>query len=233
MKICKCSTGGDIRSGDSTGRKATTYGNRDSTSAFDRAQHVVRQNQSWRYSHLHHRGPQACLRRGPGCLRARVRAVELIRDDWPLPAKRKYSPVNPDLSPVVPNRDPAQPVVFYSLSVPNGAAACCGAVDRVGTAPNSAMFDAAVIALQTVTFAASWRRLLFYWSRRQSRAQRRLAKRHGRVRVRAGVGELRHDQPTGNGPSPGRLVTMSPCRAMAPPTQLVAPLSADALGTAA
>jgi hypothetical protein len=233
MKTCWYNTGGDIRSGDGTGRKAPTYGNRDSTSAFDRAQHVVRQNQSWRPSHLHHRGPQACLRRGPGRVRALVRAVDLMSDDWPLPAKRKYSPVNPGLSPVVPNRDPAQPVVFYSLSAPNGAEACCGADDRDASAPNSATFDAAVIELQRVTFAARWRRLLFYWSRRQLRAQRRLAKRHGRVRVRAGVGELRHDLPTGNGPSPGRLVTMSPCRAMAPPAQFVAPISADALGSAA
>jgi hypothetical protein len=143
-------------------------------------------------------------------------------------------PTVPDhLAPIVSDRDPAQPVVFYSLSAPNGAAACFGADDRNGTAPNSATFDAAVIELQRVTFAARWRRLLFYWSRRQTRAQRRLAKRNGRVRVRAGVGELRHDQPTGNGPSPGRLVTMRPCRPMAPPAQFVAPISADALGTAA
>lgn len=141
--------------------------------------------------------------------------------------------MNPDLSPVVPNRDPTQAVVFYSLSAPNGAEACFDADDRNGTALSSAMFDAAVSALQRATFAALWSRLLFYWSRRQSQAQRRLAKRHGRVRVRAGVGELRHDRPTGNGPSPGRLVTMSPCRAMAPPAQLVAPISADASGTAA
>jgi hypothetical protein len=144
-------------------------------------------------------------------------------------------PTVPDhLAPIVSDRDPAEPVVFYFLvSPPNGASACFGADDRDGTAPNSATFDAAVIELQRVTFAARWRRLLFYWSRQQSRAQRRLAKRHGRVRVRAGVGELRHDLPTGNGPSPGRLVRMSPCRALAPPAQLVAPLSADALGTAA
>ena len=144
--------------------------------------------------------------------------------DWPLVAKRKYSSVKPDLSPVVSDRDPAQPFVCYSLSVPNGAAACCGADDRDASAPNSAMFDAAIIAVRPSPVART---------RRPPRAERRLGNRHGRRRVRADVGELRRDQPTVGGPSPGRLVRMSPCRAMAPPAQLVAPLSADALGTAA
>jgi hypothetical protein len=153
-----------------------------------------------------------------------------MRDDWPLPAKRKYPPVNPDLTPAVSDRDPAEPVVFYSLfESPHRGAAARGFVDDRGvTSTNSRPSSAAVIAM---SFEVPVRRVVR--SRRTPRAEWRLAMRKGRSPVRTDVGELRRDQSRLRAPSPGRLVTMSPCRAMAPPAQLVAPLSADALGTAA
>ena len=136
--------------------------------------------------------------------------------------------MNPDLAPVVSDRDPAQPVVFYYLRASNGAAACCFVDDRGVTSTNSCPSSAAVIAM---SFEVPLRRVVR--SRRTPRAEWRLAVRKGRSPLRTDVGELRRDQARLRAPSPGHFVTMSPCRAMAPPARLVAPISADASGTAA
>lgn len=140
-------------------------------------------------------------------------------------------PTVPDhLTPVVSDRDPAEPVAFYYLRASNGGAACVGAVGRDST--NRRPSNAAVVAVLSVTFPVPWGRRRVWRTRRLLRAKWRLLMRKGRSPIRANVGELRHDQPTVGGPSPGRLVSMSPCRAMAPPARLVAPMSADASGTA-
>ena len=70
-------------------------------------------------------------------------------------------------------------------------------------------------------------------SRRTPRAEWRLAMRKGQTPLRADIAELRRDQSRLRAPSPGHFVSMSPCRAVAPPTQPVVPSSADALGSAA
>jgi hypothetical protein len=143
-------------------------------------------------------------------------------------------PTVPDhLAPIAADRDPAEPVVFYSMAGPvyNGAAACHGADAQDGIWTNCRPSNGAGFALPPMTFSLPLCRVAR--TRRPPRAERRWAMRHGRCRVRSDVGALRQDQPRTDGPPPGRLVSMSPCRSMAPPAQLVAPLSADALGRAA
>ena len=121
--------------------------------------------------------------------------------------------------------DPTEPV--YPLAGPAhmGAAACFNTVGQECT--NGQVSNAAFIAPQSLI------RSVFRYRAARTRSRLRAKSRLARRRVRANVRALRRHQRRADGPPPGRLVSMSPCRAMAPPSQLVAPLSADALGTAA
>ena len=138
-----------------------------------------------------------------------------------------------DLAPAVPNPDMAQAVLAYFPPTPNETAVCYGVDDRGVTFSIGSMGYVDPTALPPTTSLVHVTICRFVRSRRSPRAEWRLAMREGQSPLRSSVAELRRDQPTADGPSPGRLVSMSPCRAMAPPVRLVAPSSADALGTAA